>query len=121
MQAGRLDEFGSLLDHAVIHLVGKEDRRAAARTKVAELVKQHQISVIAIGNGTGCRETEQFVADLIAGELAEQGVAYVIVNEAGASVYSTSRIGREEFPNFDATLRGASRLVVGWKTRSANW
>ena len=102
-----LDEFGSLLDHAVIHLVGKEDRRAAARTKVAELVKQHQLSVIAIGNGTGCRETEQFVADLIAGELAEQGVAYVIVNEAGASVYSTSRIGREEFPKFDATLRGA--------------
>ena len=102
-----LDEFGSLLDHAVIHLVGKEDRRAAARAKVAELVKQHQITVIAIGNGTGCRETEQFVADLIAGELADQGVAYVIVNEAGASVYSTSRIGREEFPKFDATLRGA--------------
>jgi uncharacterized protein len=102
-----LDEFGSLLDHAVIHLVGKEDRRAAARAKVTELVKQHQITVIAIGNGTGCRETEQFVADLIAGELADLGVAYVIVNEAGASVYSTSRIGREEFPNFDATLRGA--------------
>ena len=63
--------------------------------------------MIAIGNGTACRETEDFFAELVAGELKDQGVAYVIVNEAGASVYSTSQLGREEFPDYDATLRGA--------------
>ena len=63
--------------------------------------------MVAIGNGTACRETETLVAEIIASELADEGVAYVIVNEAGASVYSTSPIGREEFPEYDATLRGA--------------
>ena len=63
--------------------------------------------MVAIGNGTACRETEDFFAELIGTELKDQGVAYVIVNEAGASVYSTSQLGREEFPEYDATLRGA--------------
>ena len=102
-----LDEFGQLLDHGLVHIIGKEDRRLEANKKVVELVKQHQLSVIAVGNGTACRETERWISDLIAGELADQGVAYVIVNEAGASVYSASRLGREEFPQYDATLRGA--------------
>ena len=102
-----LDEFGNLLDHAVIHLVGKEERRAEAKARLIDLVNKHQSSVIAIGNGTACRQVEQWISDLLAGELAEQKVAYVIVNEAGASVYSTSRLGREEFPKYDATLRGA--------------
>jgi uncharacterized protein len=69
-----------------------------------ELVLKHQVAVVAIGNGTGCRETEEFVAELIATRLPE--LAYVIVNEAGASVYSVSQVGREEFPTYDATLRG---------------
>lgn len=102
-----LDEFGGLIDHAVIHLIGKEERRAAAKARLLELVATHKLSVIAIGNGTACRETEQWISDLLATDLAGQGVAYVIVNEAGASVYSTSRLGREEFPKYDATLRGA--------------
>lgn len=102
-----IDEFGHLLAHAVVHLVGKDERRQQAKAKFLELIQEHQLSVVAIGNGTGCRETEELVAELLAGELAEAGVAYVIVNEAGASVYSTSPIGREEFPNYDATLRGA--------------
>ena len=72
-----------------------------------ELIEQHQLTVVAIGNGTACRHTEDFFAELIEKDLKDQGVAYVIVNEAGASVYSTSRIGREEFPECDATLRGA--------------
>ena len=62
---------------------------------------------MAIGNGTACRETEELIGELLAGELAEKSVAYVIVNEAGASVYSASPLGREEFPEYDATLRGA--------------
>ncbi len=102
-----LDEFGNLLDHGVVHLVGSEERRLAAKTRVVELVREHRLTAIAIGNGTGCRETEQWVSELIAGDLAADNVSYVIVNEAGASVYSTSQIGREEFPTYDATLRGA--------------
>jgi uncharacterized protein len=102
-----LDEFGKLLDHGVAHIVGSEERRAAGSRRAAEMVRQHQLTVVAVGNGTACRETEKWISDLIGGELADAGVAYVIVNEAGASVYSTSRLGREEFPEYDATLRGA--------------
>ena len=102
-----LDEFGQLLDHGLVHIIGKEDRRVEASKKLVEMVRQHNVAVIAIGNGTACRETERWISDLIAGELAGQNVAYVIVNEAGASVYSASRLGREEFPQYDATLRGA--------------
>ena len=102
-----LDEFGNLLDQGVVHLIGSEERRAAAKAKVIATIQEHKLTVIAIGNGTACRETEQWVSEMIAGELAENNVSYVIVNEAGASVYSTSQIGREEFPTYDATLRGA--------------
>ena len=102
-----LDEFGNLLGHGVIYLVGKPDRQEDAKKKVLELIEQHQLTVAVIGNGTACRQTEDFFADLLEKDLKDKGVAYVIVNEAGASVYSTSRLGREEFPEFDATLRGA--------------
>lgn len=102
-----LDEFGNLLDQTVIHVVGKPERKQQGRDKLVELVKTHGLSLVAIGNGAACRESEELISDLLAGELAEQGVAYVIVNEAGASVYSTSPLGREEFPEYDATLRGA--------------
>jgi uncharacterized protein len=102
-----LDQFGNLLEQGVIFLVGKPERREQARHKIVELVKKHQLTVVAIGNGTACREAEKFIADLLGSDLKEQNIAYVIVNEAGASVYSTSRIGREELPNYDAVLRGA--------------
>jgi uncharacterized protein len=103
-----LDEFGNVLGHAMIFVIGKdEERRKKARTRLADMVKQYHVSVIAIGNGTGCRETEQMVADCLAEELKDQDVAYVIVNEAGASIYSTSPLGREELPQFDALQRGA--------------
>ena len=102
-----LDQFGNLLGHGVIYLVGKPDRREEARQKVLEMIEQHQLTVAAIGNGTACRHAEDFFAELIEKDLKDRGVAYVIVNEAGASVYSTSRTGREELPECDATLRGA--------------
>jgi len=102
-----LDEFGNLLGQGVIYLVGKPDRSGEARQKVLEMMEKHQLSVVVIGNGTACRHTENFFADLIEKDLKDKGAAYVIVNEAGASVYSTSRLGREEFPQYDATLRGA--------------
>ncbi|MEX2112442.1 MAG: Tex family protein [Pirellulales bacterium] len=102
-----LDEFGNLLDHAVIHMVGKAERKVEGRQKLAEMIKQHALVLVAIGNGTACRETEELLSDMLANELADTGVTYLIVNEAGASVYSTSPLGREEFPEYDATLRGA--------------
>ena len=102
-----IDEFGSLLEHDLIHIVGSDEQKAAARAKLIELVQKHNLGVIAIGNGTACRPTEQLLAEIIATELAGQDVHYVVVNEAGASVYSTSEIGREEFPQCDALERSA--------------
>ncbi len=102
-----LDEFGNVLGHEVIHIVGNPQRQRHARERIADLVRKHELRVIAIGNGTGCRQAEHLCADTIASELADCDVAYVIVNEAGASVYSTSPLGREELPQCDAALRSA--------------
>ena len=102
-----LDEFGRLLEHETIFLIGDDDRRETERAKIVEFVTAHDLAVIAIGNGTACRAAEQIVAAAIEGELQDRRVEYVIVNEAGASVYSTSAIGREELPEFDATIRSA--------------
>ncbi len=108
-----LDEHGNLLEHDVIFLVGKPERRAEAGPKLVALVEKHNLSIIAIGNGTACRETEQLVAEAIGGPLSsrEPPVSYLVVNEAGASVYSASQIGRDELPDLDATTRGT--LSIG--------
>jgi transcriptional accessory protein Tex/SPT6 len=84
-------------------------RRERAKRAIAEVCKKHKIDVLAIGNGTACRETEELVAEIISEGFSD--VPYVIVNEAGASVYSTSPVGREEFPEYDATLR--STISIG--------
>ena len=102
-----IDECGTPLGHAVLHVVGKDEKRAAAAKKIVELARTHGCSVIAIGNGTAGRETETLVAELVAGELQDLDVGYAIVNEAGASVYSTSVYGREELPGHEASIRGA--------------
>lgn len=102
-----LDEFGNVLDHGVLHIVGKAERRARGRRLLVDLIDRHNVSVIALGNGTGSRETEKLVAAVLAEELAGRDVAYVFVNEAGASVYSTSELGREELPKCDAVQRSA--------------
>jgi len=102
-----LDQFGNLLEHGVIFLVGKTAQREQARQTVRELIDKHQLKLVVIGNGTACRLAESFFVELLEGELKDRGLAYVIVNEAGASVYSTSRLGREELPHCDAVLRGA--------------
>jgi uncharacterized protein len=107
-----LDQFGNVLGHDVIFLIGKPGRKEEAKTKSLAIIRKYELTVVAIGNGTACRDAEEFFADLISTDLKEennggQGVGYVIVNEAGASVYSTSSMGREEFPQYDATLRGA--------------
>lgn len=102
-----LDEFGGVLQHETVFLIGDDGKREAAQAKIVEFVTAHNLSVIAIGNGAACRDAEQLVATAIGHELKDRGVEYVMVNEAGASVYSTSPIGREELPDFDATIRSA--------------
>lgn len=81
------------------------DKKAEAKGRLKDMVAKHQLQVVALGNGNGCREAEELIAELIASDLPE--LSYVIVNEAGASVYSISQIGREEFPTHDPTLRSA--------------
>ena len=102
-----LDEQGAVLHTDKLFVVGNQTRRTENRTKLANLVKQHHISLVAIGNGTACREAEQMVSDAIKQELAELQTRYVIVNEAGTSTYSTSEIGKEELPNVAAGARCA--------------
>ncbi|MDP6556694.1 MAG: Tex-like N-terminal domain-containing protein [Pirellulaceae bacterium] len=102
-----VDEFGNVLDHDLIHVIGDAQRRVAGRQILVNMIREHQISVIAIGNGNACRQAEQLVADVIATELADLDLVYTIVNEAGASVYSTSMVGVEELPQFDVELRSA--------------
>ncbi len=84
-------------------------KRDKAKQTIADLCRKHSISVIAIGNGTACRETEELVSEAITQHIND--VSYVIVNEAGASIYSTGRTGRDEFPEFDASDR--STISIG--------
>jgi len=102
-----IDECGNPLEHAVLHIIGKAEKRAAAAEKIVEMVTAHACTVVAIGNGTAGRETETLVSELVTGRLQELDVAYVVVNEAGASVYSTSGYAREELPGHEAAVRGA--------------
>lgn len=101
-----IDPFGNVMGTGVIHLIGPQDRVEKSRSRIVEMIKQFDVQIVAIGNGTACRETEQIVAGAITNELKDRDLCYLIVNEAGASVYSTSELGREEFPKFDATIRG---------------
>jgi len=100
-----LDEYGTFLDQGTIYPNEPQNQVAEARQKLKEVIEKHRIDLIAIGNGTASRETEGFVAGVIA-ELPRE-VAYAIVSEAGASVYSASKLGTEEFPDVNVSIRGA--------------
>ena len=106
-----VDENGKYIDSDTIYLHQSEKAQQTLR----KLLAQHSIDVIAIGNGTASRETEQLVAELIQGLERETGISgkigYVIVNEAGASVYSASEAARQEFPMLDATQRGTISIA----------
>lgn len=102
-----IDAFGNVLEHGMIHLIGNEEQRKQARTTLADFIRRNQSDLVAIGNGAGCRSAEQIVADVIGNELSDTPIAYLIVNEAGASVYSTSQIGRDELPHCDPMMRSA--------------
>ena len=98
-----LDPQGKLLEHEVIFISQSEKAREASVLLVKKLVERHKIEAVAIGNGTGSRETEAFVKSL----LLPANIAVVMVNESGASIYSASEVAREEFPTQDVTVRGA--------------
>ena len=105
-----VDENGKVLDTGVGHftLPGAEAGKAAAARLIKGFVKKYGVTAIAIGNGTASRESEQFIASLLP-ELP--GVAYMIVSEAGASVYSASKLAAAEFPDFDVTQRSAVSIA----------
>ena len=107
-----LDETGKVLETGVIYPTSGPGRIPEARMKLMALLKNHRIDIIAIGNGTASRESEQFVAEVLASynPTAPVKASYVIVNEAGASVYSASKLGTEEFPDFDVALRSAASI-----------
>ncbi len=105
--AATLDEFGNPLGHAVFHVVGNERRRAGGRCKLVDLITAHGCRMIAIGNGSACREAEQLISDIINNELGGQNLEYVIVNEAGTNAYASSETGREELSNFEPAIRSA--------------
>ena len=102
-----VDRGGQVLDTSHVFVVGNEQRKTESKEKLAGLIKQYSVALIAIGNGMACRETEQLVSDLINNQLKDHKVQYAMVNEAGASVYSTSEVGREELPENTPDIRSA--------------
>ncbi len=106
-----VDKTGKVLDTAVIYPTKPREDIAGSKAIVLRLVKKYGVDVIAIGNGTASRESEQFIADVIKSNECPKGVKYTIVSEAGASVYSASKLGAEEFPDFDVTQRSAVSIA----------
>ncbi|MDD6657047.1 MAG: Tex family protein [Lachnospiraceae bacterium] len=104
-----VDETGKVLDTKVIFPTAPQNKVAEAKAELKKLIQKYHVSLISVGNGTASRESEQVIVDFI----KESGlpVSYVIVNEAGASVYSASKLATEEFPNFDVGQRSAASIA----------
>lgn len=100
---------GSVAETAVIYPTKPHERIEEARKKVTDLIRRYKVDVIAIGNGTASGESEMFIADTLAS--LDSDTKYSIVSEAGASVYSASKLGAEEFPDFDVTERSAVSIA----------
>lgn len=102
-----IDKTGKVLDTAVVYPTPPHNKIKEAEEKLSLLIKKHNVKVISIGNGTASRESEKFVADLIKGT----DLSYMIVSEAGASVYSASKLAAAEFPEYDVSLRSAVSIA----------
>lgn len=102
-----IDKTGKFTDELIVHVTMPNDDVKTGMEKVAKLVKKHDIDIIAIGNGTASRESEKLISDMIKGT----DTKYIIVSEAGASVYSASKIAKEEFPDTDVSIRGAISIA----------
>ena len=105
-----VDATGQVLDHGVIQVTQSDSAKQAAEQKVLGLIQKHHVTLISIGNGTASLETEEFTAQLIK-EHNLMDVHYLITNEAGASVYSASKLAKEELPEYDVTIRGAVSIA----------
>ena len=103
-----VDPTGKVLDTTVVYPTHGEKQRAACIDTLAAMIKKHGVEHIAIGNGTASRETEQMTVDLLH---RCPGVSYMVVSEAGASVYSASKLAAEEFPQYDVNLRSAVSIA----------
>ncbi|MBE7018317.1 MAG: RNA-binding transcriptional accessory protein [Ruminococcaceae bacterium] len=99
------DQTGKVLDTTVIYPTPPQNKIAEAKITLKKLIEKHQVEIISIGNGTASKESELFIAELIS-EI-ERPLSYMVVSEAGASVYSASKLGAQEFPEFDVSLRSA--------------
>lgn len=104
-----IDETGRVLDTATIYPTAPQNDVENSKKILLDLIKKDNINIIAIGNGTASRESEQFVSDVI--KEASQKVNYAIVSEAGASVYSASKLATEEYPNINVSIRGAISIA----------
>lgn len=104
-----VDATGRVLDTGVIYCAPPYKKIAEAKATISALCRKHGVQIIAIGNGTASKETEMFAAELI-GEL-NMGISYMVVSEAGASVYSASKLAAEEFPEYDVSLRSAVSIA----------
>ena len=104
-----VDGTGKVLDTAVVYPTHGPRQREEAITRLSQLVRKHEVEHIAIGNGTASRETEQAAVELI--RRLGGGLSYMIVSEAGASVYSASKLAAEEFPEYDVNLRSAVSIA----------
>ncbi len=104
-----VDGTGKVLDTGVIFPVPQFKRVEEAKTIIKRLVQKHHVRIFAIGNGTASHETEVFAADVI--KELDDGLSYMVVSEAGASVYSASKLAAEEFPDYDVSLRSAVSIA----------
>ncbi len=105
-----VDKTGRVIDTAVIYPTKPHERIEEAKKKVKSFIKKYHVDAVAIGNGTASRESERFIADTLH-EMPDCDCKYVIVSEAGASVYSASKLAAEEFPDFDVTQRSAVSIA----------
>ncbi|MCM1299479.1 MAG: helix-hairpin-helix domain-containing protein, partial [[Eubacterium] siraeum] len=104
-----VDETGKVLDTTVVYPTPPQNKVAEAKAVLKKLIKKHHVNTIAIGNGTASHESECFIADLI--KELDEPVSYMVVSEAGASVYSASKLAAEEFPQYDVSLRSAVSIA----------
>ena len=104
-----IDETGKLLDYTTVYPTEPQNDVEGAKKELLKLIEKDKVDMIAIGNGTASRESEMFVADMI--KEASQNVHYVIVSEAGASVYSASKLATEEYPDINVSIRGAISIA----------
>lgn len=104
-----VDATGQVLDHGVLYITMSDDTKAKSAQKLLDYIQKYQVNLISIGNGTASYETEEFVANLI--NEHKLPVHYLITNEAGASVYSASKLAVEELPEYDVTIRGAISIA----------